>query len=76
MTNLNFPSPPIEGMPFMGENGVAYVYDGTKWVVDTSDANNIQYWSRNDPLEELQPRYFEDTILFTALGVDRLEDLP
>ena len=76
MTNLNFPSPATEGMLYMGENGVAYVYDGTKWIVDESDNFNIQYWSRNDPLQELSPRYFDDTILFTALGVDRLGDLP
>ena len=76
MTNLNFPSPATEGMPFLGENGVAYIFDGTKWIVDNSDNNTIQYWARNDTLQELSPRYFQDTVLFSALGVDRLGDLP
>ena len=76
MANLNFPSPPIEGVPFMAPNGVSYVYDGTKWVVDVTESNNIQYWTRNDPLQELSPRYFGDMVLFSALGVNRLADLP
>lgn len=76
MNDLNFPSPATEGMTFMGENGVAYVFDGVKWIVDSTDNFNIQYWARQDSLQELSPRYFDDTILFTALGVDRLGDLP
>ena len=76
MINLNFPSPAVEGMEYMGENGIAYIFDGAKWVVDTRESYNIQYWSRNDPVQELSPRYKDDTILFAALGVDRLGDLP
>lgn len=40
MTVLTFPSNPIEGQVYNAPNGIRYVYDGVKWVVETTTSTS------------------------------------
>jgi hypothetical protein len=40
MTILNFPSPSAVGQRFLAQNGVAYEWDGEKWVAQGSTSYN------------------------------------
>ena len=40
MTVLTFPSNPIEGQVYNALNGIRYVYDGVKWVVETTTSTS------------------------------------
>ncbi len=36
MTVLTFPSSPTEGQQYSAPNGIQYVFDGIKWIVETT----------------------------------------
>ena len=40
MTVLTFPSNPIVGQQYAAPNGVQYVYDGVKWIVETISSSS------------------------------------
>lgn len=40
MTTLTFPSSPTLGQPYDAPNGVQYVYDGVKWIVETTTSSS------------------------------------
>jgi len=40
MTVLTFPSSPTEGQTYSAPNGLQYVYDGVKWVVETTTSTS------------------------------------
>jgi hypothetical protein len=40
MTVLTFPSNPIEGQVYNAPTGVRYVYDGVKWIVETTTSTS------------------------------------
>jgi len=40
MTVLTFPTNPINGQRYSAPNGIQYVYDGVKWVVETTSSSS------------------------------------
>ena len=73
---VDFPNNPTPNRKFDAPNGVTYIWDGVKWTLDVNSEDVVNYWSRNAITEDLQPRSFNDTIVFSALAVDKLQDLP
>ena len=48
MANVNFPNSPTLNQSYLGENGVAYLWDGEKWrIYVDSDAAQANLWARN-----------------------------
>ena len=40
MTVLTFPSNPINGQQYAAPNGIQYVFDGVKWIVETTSSSS------------------------------------
>ena len=76
MAAINFPISPVPNQTFDAENGIRYTWDGTKWTLKAGPEDFQNYWSRNSVNEELQPRVFDDLIVFSDLAVNRLQDTP
>ena len=74
--SVDFPNNPTVDRRFDAPNGVSYVWDGVKWTLKVETKDVVNYWTRNVIAESLQPKSFEDTIVFSALAVDKLQDLP
>ena len=73
---IDFPNNPVLNEVFAAENGVNYIWDGVKWTLKIEASDLLNLWARSPVQEELYPRNFDDTILFTALAINKLADLP
>jgi hypothetical protein len=73
---VDFPNAPKLNQRFDAPNGVTYTWDGIKWSLNVSSEDVVNYWTRNAVTEDLQPKSFNDTIVFSTLAVDKLEALP
>lgn len=73
---VDFPNAPKLNERFNAPNGVVYTWDGVKWALNVNSEDVVNYWTRNAITEDLQPRSFNDTIVFSTLAVDKLGDLP
>jgi hypothetical protein len=40
MTVLTFPTNPILGQQYAAPNGIQYVFDGVKWIVETTSSSS------------------------------------
>ena len=74
MEQINFPITPQENQVYDAENGIRYVWDGSKWTLTRGPEDFQNYWTRNVVNEELQPRSFDDLIVFKGLAVNRLDN--
>ena len=59
MTVLTFPSNPIEGQRYDAPNGVQYVYDGVKWIVETTTLTSEAV--TNSTQDRVAPMFVNDT---------------
>lgn len=73
---IDFPDSPAPNESFPAPNGVLYFWDGTKWTLKIQSEELLNYWTRNAVNEQLQPKNFNDEILFDSLGIDYLDPLP
>ena len=76
MNPIDFPYPVAPDTVFDAPNGIQYVFDGTKWTLKNNAEDIINYWTRNALTADLAPKSFNDTIVFSALAIDKLGTLP
>ena len=74
-TNVTFPDNPLTNQAWTAENGITYVWDGVKWVLQISSDELLNYWERDSVRSKLYPRNFSDILQFSVLDIDSLGTL-
>lgn len=59
MTVLTFPSNPIEGQQYAAPNGIQYVFDGVKWIVETTSSSSSAV--TNSTQDRVAPMFVDGT---------------
>ena len=76
MTRLSFPPNPTEGRRYAAPNGIQYVFDGVKWIVETTNptsetiSNSVQ-----DRVAPMLVNSGNDNINFTYNDVNNTLDI-
>ena len=62
MAAIDMPNSPTPGDSYLADNGINYVWDGEKWIVENDASSGINLWDRDTSLGNLTPIYNGDGV--------------